>query len=474
MTAIAATVSTTPATSIAREPRISAQSRRMSGNPVRAWSVLIVAAIARGILLSAVSLIIWAAVPALWGWMPTTVKSDSMAPAIRAGDVVVSAPANASNIHLGQVLLVDDPDHHGRLRLHRFVQTDAQGRLILRGDANKINDSSPVELADVRGFGVLRVPWVGLPGLWLGKGDFVPLAMTAAGAVALFLVSRLDVPYFRPRTTRSSKLPVAAGVAACVLIASGGIVSQTPAYAAFSSTTTGPASTFAALSAYPCLEPAVLDSPFFLYRFSEGSGTAAADSSGNARPGVLQGGTTRIAGSCDPNSSPALTLNGSTGYVSASYAQANPAAYSMEMWFKTATTTGGKLIGFGNAATGSSGNYDRHVYMTNAGKLIFGVYPNAVVSISSTASYNDNVWHHMVATQSAAGMRLYVDAVQVATSTTTTNQNYTGYWRIGYDNLNGWTTPPTSFFFSGTIDSVAVYTTALSAAQVSTHYSAGH
>ena len=33
---------------------------------------------------------------------------------------------------------------------------------------------------------------------------------------------------------------------------------------------------------------------------------------------------------------------------------------------------GGKIIGFGNAATGLSSSYDRHVYMQNDGKVVFG------------------------------------------------------------------------------------------------------
>jgi hypothetical protein len=45
------------------------------------------------------------------------------------------------------------------------------------------------------------------------------------------------------------------------------------------------------------------------------------------------------------------------------------------MWFKTTTTSGGTLIGFGNSQTGVSGSTDRQILMSNTGQLHFGVYP---------------------------------------------------------------------------------------------------
>ena len=56
----------------------------------------------------------------------------------------------------------------------------------------------------------------------------------------------------------------------------------------------------------------------------------------------------------------------------------------MEAWFKTTTTAGGKIIGFGNRSTGNSTSYDRHLYMSNTGRLYFGVNPDAR-TISTTA-----------------------------------------------------------------------------------------
>lgn len=171
----------------------------------------------------------------------------------------------------------------------------------------------------------------------------------------------------------------------------------------------------------------------------------------------------------------ASSFNGTTnGRVSSGSSSSGPATFSTELWFNTTTTQGGKLIGFGSAQTGSSSSYDRHLYMQNNGRLVFGVYPGQVRTISSTAAYNDGRWHHAVATQGADGIALYVDGVRVAQDTSvTTAQAYTGFWRVGGDSLGSWPGQPTSAYFRGAIDEVAVYGSALTSSQVSTHFAAG-
>ena len=59
-------------------------------------------------------------------------------------------------------------------------------------------------------------------------------------------------------------------------------------------------------------------------------------------------------------------------------------------------------------------------------------------------------------------MKLYVDGVLVGTNPQTQAQDYTGYWRVGGDTTWGGNS---SNYFAGTIDEVAVYSTALTAAR---------
>ena len=96
--------------------------------------------------------------------------------------------------------------------------------------------------------------------------------------------------------------------------------------------------------------------------------------------------------------------------------------------------------------------------MDNAGKICFGVYPGAVRTLNSAQSYNDGQWHHVVATLGADGMKLFVDgAASRSAADTTIGQAYSGYWRVGGDNLGGWPNQPATQYLAGAIDDVAIY-----------------
>lgn len=460
------------------------------------WARLVVATIARIAVFSVVGGLFWATAPALIGWLPTTVMSNSMAPRFFAGDVIVSAPATPAMEMVGRILLVDDPDHEGRLRLHRMAGVAEDG-IITRGDANPADDSSHVARAHVRGVAVLRIPFVGMPVLWAKDGHWFLLAgIGIVFAAVLWLTTidarlRVDPESGRRRTAENgSRLRGRLGPAA-VLAGSAGVIAlalvvSTGAHAAYAAKASNPTSSWAGASDFACWSTATpADSPYFYYRFNEASGTSATDASGNARTGTMTS-VGRIAGYCPgAGSSPSAGFTGATpSYVTpaASAAIAAPGTFSVEAWFQTSSTTGGKIIGFGSSQTGLSSSFDRHVYLSPTGQVVFGVYPNQVKTINSAAGFNDGRWHHVVATldpsfmSATGGMRLYVDGAQVASDPTTlTAQSYTGYWRIGYDSVSGWgTTTPTSNGFTGNLDNVAVYTTALTAAKVSAHYAVGH
>jgi hypothetical protein len=148
----------------------------------------------------------------------------------------------------------------------------------------------------------------------------------------------------------------------------------------------------------------------------------------------------------------------------------------VQIWFATTSAGGGKLIGFGNGAAGATSvNYDRHVYLTNAGQLVFGVFNAGYYTTGGTTAYNDGRWHLATATFSpATGMKLYADGALVAQSTATkAAEVYNGYWRIGQDNLSGWANAPTSSYLAGAVAYPSVYDRVLSATEVAGQYTAG-
>ncbi|MDT5104888.1 MAG: hypothetical protein QOI25_2401, partial [Mycobacterium sp.] len=213
------------------------------------------------------------------------------------------------------------------------------------------------------------------------------------------------------------------------------------------------------------------DSPAMYWRLGEPSGTIAADSSPNLRAGTFAGTrTTGQAGAIIADSNTAVTFDGSTGVAGAATSVPKPNTFSAEAWFKTTTSSGGKIFGFGNTSTGNSSQYDKQVYMRNDGKLTFGVYNGGFDIVTTPNAYNDGQWHQVVATQGSAGMVLYVDGARVGKNPVTTSQDYQGYWRLGDDNLNGWPDQPSSQYFAGSIDEFAVYDSVLSKTRVIDHY----
>jgi hypothetical protein len=198
--------------------------------------------------------------------------------------------------------------------------------------------------------------------------------------------------------------------------------------------------------------------------------TGYADLGGNDL--VVGSGVTRGAGgaiSGDPD--PAATFGGTSASLTAAQKQVQaPNVFTLEAWFRTSSATGGKIIGFGNSNTGASSTYDRHVYMDAAGRVLFGVnWLNNRRTIFTGTGLNDGAYHHVVATMSGAGMRLYVDGtLRSSDATVVAGPNYYGYWRVGGD-----ATWSGADYFTGRIDEVAVYPTALTAQQVAGHHALG-
>lgn len=458
---------------------------------------------------------------AFFGFNLLVFRSGSMSPEIPTGGIALSQTVPAAEIEPGDVVSVIASN--GERITHRVVSTTLRGdeaSLVLKGDANSTPDSELYVVTSADRV-VASLPYGGYvivhaltpPGI---------LAVACLSMMLLLISGRRDedewdddeddgeddgedddeddgddldhepagrVPGGRHRARNPLRRRAAAAGAAFAVLTGGGLaaghVTGTLAY--FTDKATVTSGTYSANKFFTC-DQAVRGSgsPYLYWEFDETSlgltGTTAADSSGNGRTGAYNytlltgnGVTLNQPRACSRDTGTAATFNGSNGYVSttSTTAIAGPNTFSISLWFKTTTTSGGKLVGFGGSRTGVSTNYDRHIYMTNAGKLVFGVYPNAVRTVTSPLSYNDNVWHQVTATLSSAGMKLYVDGSLVASRTdTTTAESYSGFWRVGFDNLDAWDTVPTSRYFAGTIDEVAIYTTALSDTDIAAHYRA--
>ncbi|MGV0110190.1 PKD domain-containing protein [Arthrobacter sp. CP30] len=206
------------------------------------------------------------------------------------------------------------------------------------------------------------------------------------------------------------------------------------------------------------------------WRLEETSGTTAADAVGT-NAGTLSGVALGQTGITPGSSAAGLSAGGSR--ISSSNLLPNPATFSTEAWIKTTTKQGGRILGFGNQKDTTSSNYDRHLYMRNDGVVNFGAWTGSAAIVSSKKPLNDGVWHHVLTSVRPGAVDLYVDGVLQESRVVPAINAYTGYWRVGADNLSGWPGQPSSAALQGSIDEVAVYPTALSAVDAAWHFQLG-
>jgi signal peptidase I len=455
--------------------------------------------------------------PLLFGWQPYVIVTGSMEPGISAGDVVLVSPDPELQEVVGRVVSFEDPARPDNILTHRVLSINEDGTLVTKGDANPTADSVPVPPQSVTGVGRLLIRFVGLPVVWSLTGDWASLLGQLGILVLSVLATILDYEpdnqsqrvWLRriaqhqpadPRRLLSRPAPSITLMVILAVAASLGVPANAAptSAAAFTATTSSPGDAWTIPNwAYTTEVNAY--GPYLYWKLDEtGSAGTAADSSGNGRngtysPGGSSANFTRLGDGALVTDTPdrAVQLGANTCINTSSTTAINaPQVFTVIAWFRAPGTysSGGKLVGFERPRTGvtapTQGAYDRHLYMDGQGKIWFGVYNNAHVALGSAPSLNDDRWHMAVGTQSSAGMRLYVDGVEVASNGNTVAETQTGWWRAGCGNLSGWggqwggsnnpgadSSIPQNRTFAAALDEVTVYSgTALSAQQVALLY----
>jgi hypothetical protein len=236
-------------------------------------------------------------------------------------------------------------------------------------------------------------------------------------------------------------------------------------------------------------------SPQVWWRLDD-TGTTAADSSGNGNTGTIIG-TTGQPGAVSDDA--AVTLNGSTDYISSNNSFSAPNAFTEAAWFKTTTTNGGVILAQSDQPTGSGGNTDRFITMDNNGGLVFGVKaagaspfgPVTIAFRNQGPIWNDGKWHLVVGVYDGNGtVSEYVDGQlqgsmtgDAVSPTAVAAGMPSSYLRVGYADLSQvqevfgfnyyhlhW---PNSEHFAGSVDEAAEFNTALTPAQVQSMFAAG-
>ena len=118
------------------------------------------------------------------GLTPHVISTGSMQPAVKPGDLVLTAvPDDAAELGLGTVITYRHPMRADERVTHRIVEVLPSGGYRTRGDANAATDAYVVEPEHVVGVGRLVVPLIGLPATWLRHGMWVEFAFFALASL---------------------------------------------------------------------------------------------------------------------------------------------------------------------------------------------------------------------------------------------------------------------------------------------------
>lgn len=225
-----------------------------------------------------------------------------------------------------------------------------------------------------------------------------------------------------------------------------------------------------ASSAY---ETAVLaDSPSVYYRLGESSGTTAVDDSGNGNDGTYQSSATLGAtGALTGDSDTAVSFDGSTqDGVTASGAglPSGSSARTMEMWFKTTSGSSPTLMAYGGSI---SNPYQGFLVWLDGSKTICGDAGGSNVCIAAPYTLNDGNWHSTdVVYDGNVGVTIYIDGQDIGSGSFLSQLATTVPGSSGLDLAGDlWSGDQ----LTGSLDEVAIYPTALSAAHINNHWRAG-
>ncbi len=205
------------------------------------------------------------------------------------------------------------------------------------------------------------------------------------------------------------------------------------------------------------------DSPVAYWRLAEASGTSAADSAGTITGTYVNAPTLGAASLvASDTANKAVSFDGVNDHVTAPSGAVglNPtAALTIEAWVKPTTISAGD-----HQIVRKTGQY---FLQRAAGAVSLVVYVAGVAKVLTvTPALVAGTAYHVVATYDGTNQKIYLDGVQVGTRaqtgalSTTANTLYIG------------SATATTEFWDGTLDEVAIYSTALSAARALAHYEA--
>jgi hypothetical protein len=213
-----------------------------------------------------------------------------------------------------------------------------------------------------------------------------------------------------------------------------------------------------------------------LWKFDDGSGTTAVDSSGNGNILNLVNGVSWVAG----KTGDAISANGTNQYATAPAINLSATnTVTVAFWVnRTYSTTVESVMlesstNYNNSTTGFGFFPDD----TQCQGIQAAVHGNLGYSVNCYTQPTSGVWHHLAIiydkTQAAnAQTALYIDGVlQTPTSNLVTAQNTNSF---GNNPIYLFSRAGSQFFNGGQVDNLRIYNRALSATEIQQLYQGGN
>lgn len=215
------------------------------------------------------------------------------------------------------------------------------------------------------------------------------------------------------------------------------------------------------------------DSPVGYWKLADTSGTSAADSSTNNNSGTYAGGYIFLGNAGPANLNSGVILNGTSGIITVNpIAAYNLTSWSAEGWIILSSAPGSinsdilveRWTGGSNPISYSIGiNIDA----TAAGMAQTGYYTGSAWITTKGPVLQVGILYQIVGTYDGTTLKLYVNGSMVSSITSSSHVTSNDGLIIGAGNQGS------TYFFPGTVSSISLYNTALSASRIKAHYLAG-
>ncbi len=190
------------------------------------------------------------------------------------------------------------------------------------------------------------------------------------------------------------------------------------------------------------------------WRFDEGSGTTAFDSSGNGNDGVIEGDAQWVEGQLGG----ALEFNGSNARVVAPYIPLDSRSFTITMWVYPVLYTSEQVVISQVQSNTTNTSLHYRIYGPDSGRVRMGFYSN---DLDTTTTLEQNNWYHLTFWYDYENQnrRIYINGVLEAEAGAGPYLGTTGNTVIGmWDNTAQW--------FQGIIDDVQIYDHALTDSEI--------